>query len=355
MTTTTEPCGGLNHPGETAAGVTPRERFRRVFAFEPPADRLPMIEWAAWWDLTTDRWKGEGLPATLDWEGTLRHFGLDVLVCIGASPMDWGLLHGLPHGHGVIRNPEDYDRIRPRLYTDEQIAGAVRQAADLRERHARGEVIIRIWLDGFFWFPRTLFGIENHLYAFYDHPELMHRINRDLAAFNARYLKALLEVLTPDMVGFAEDMSYNNGPMLSKECFDEFLLPYYRQVIPVAKARGVPVLVDTDGMLEEMIPWLLTAGLDGIYPLERQSGVDVARIRKNYPRLLMMGGYDKMVMDKGEAAMRAEFERLLPVMRTGGFLPSVDHQTPPGVSLEHYRCYVNLLREYTRRGTAAGA
>ena len=60
----------------------------------------------------------------------------------------------------------------------------------------------------------------------------------------------------------------------------------------------------------------------------------------------MVGHFDKMVMNKGEAAMRAEFERLLPLMRTGGFIPSVDHQTPPGVSLDEYRIYLGLLGEY---------
>ncbi|HAT10122.1 MAG TPA: hypothetical protein DCS97_05920, partial [Planctomycetes bacterium] len=59
--------------------------------------------------------------------------------------------------------------------------------------------------------------------------------------------------------------------------------------------------------------------------------------------------YDKMVMPKGEAAMRAEFERLLPAMRRGRFIPSVDHQTPPGVSLENYRIYLRLLAEFMER------
>ncbi|MCY2924669.1 MAG: hypothetical protein NT031_04400 [Planctomycetota bacterium] len=54
-------------------------------------------------------------------------------------------------------------------------------------------------------------------------------------------------------------------------------------------------------------------------------------------------------MPKGEAAMRGEFERLLPVMRSGGFVPSVDHQTPPGVSLENYRIYIRLFQEYCRK------
>ncbi len=36
-------------------------------------------------------------------------------------------------------------------------------------------------------FPRTLLGIESHLYAFYDRPALMHRINSDLAEFNLKW------------------------------------------------------------------------------------------------------------------------------------------------------------------------
>ena len=61
----------------------------------------------------------------------------------------------------------------------------------------------------------------------------------------------------------------------------------------------------------------------------------------------MVGHFDKMMMNQGEAAMRAEFERLVPLMKTGGFIPSVDHQTPPGVSLEQYRVYLRLLQEYS--------
>ena len=44
--------------------------------------------------------------------------------------------------------------------------------------------------------------------------------------------------------------------------------------------------------------------------------------------------------------MRQEFKRLLPVMKQGGFIPSVDHQAPLDVSLENYRYYILLLREY---------
>ena len=46
---------------------------------------------------------------------------------------------------------------------------------------------------------------------------------------------------------------------------------------------------------------------------------------------------------------RREFERLLPTMRTGRYIASVDHQTPPDVSMENYRVYRALLEEYAVR------
>ncbi len=82
-------------------------------------------------------------------------------------------------------------------------------------------------------------------------------------------------------------------------------------------------------------------------PLERQTGEDGMKLRQQFPDFALVGHYAKMVMPRGEEAMRGEFERLVPLMKTGGFIPSVDHQTPPGVSLEQYRIYRRLLDEYT--------
>ncbi len=79
---------------------------------------------------------------------------------------------------------------------------------------------------GVFLVPRTLFGIENHFYAFYDYPDLLLEINRDLCAYYKRLLPAVFRHLRPAYMTFAEDMSYNHGPMLSKEQFDTFLLPF---------------------------------------------------------------------------------------------------------------------------------
>jgi len=247
-----------------------------------------------------------------------------------------------------MRDADDYAHLKQHLYPD--VEALAESLVPLVEAHDRGEVVLWLTVDGFFWFPRRLFGIQGHFYAFFDHPELMHRINQDLADHSIAVIERLGQMFAPEFVTFAEDMSYNHGPMLSEALFEEFLAPYYEQVVPAIQEMGSVLIVDSDGDVTEMMPWLERVGARGVLPLERQAGVDAMELRRRHPELIMIGHYDKMVMTRGEAAMRAEFERLLPVMRSGRFIPSVDHQTPPGVSLDEYRVYLALLGEYSVSG-----
>ena len=326
------------------------ERFRAVMNFQP-VDRLPRWEWAMWWDETIRRWHQEGLSVALKHSQVFdisRHFDLDPYQQFWFSTTDPTIEATQHHVEGIVSNMDDYLRVRPQLFPshDAAIAGM----ADWAERQRRGEAVVWCTLEGFFWFPRTLMGFDKLMLAFYDQPELLHAINSDLLAFNLGLLDKILRVCVPTFMTLAEDMSYNHGPMISKATFELFVAPYYRQLVPRLLERGVMPFVDTDGDVTLLVPWLAELGVDGVLPLERQAGVDGMRLRERYPRLRMVGHFDKMTMNRGEAAMRAEFERLLPLMKKGGFIPSVDHQTPPGVSLEEYRVYLRLLREYMNVG-----
>jgi hypothetical protein len=322
------------------------ERFRAMMNFQP-VDRLPMCEWAMWWDATIDRWKTEGLPAELHSVFEIaQYFGLDPYQQFWFSTTDATIEALQHHVEGIVSTMDDYLKLRPRFFPDH--APAIESMRPWAELQDRGEAVVWITLEGCFWFPRTLMGFSKISLAFYDQPELIHQINEDLTQFNLKILDRVEKVCKPTFVTIAEDMSYNNGPMISERHFREYLAPYYRRIVPRLKEMGATVIVDTDGDPTLLAPWLMSEGIDGILPLERQAGVDGMTLRNKFPELRMIGHYDKMVMTKGEAAIRQEFERLLPLMRSGGFLPSVDHQTPPGVSLEQYRTYLKLLKEYVK-------
>jgi len=329
--------------------MTAKERFQIVLNGGMPSGRLPMVEWAAWWDETIKRWEGEGLPPKMPFGKSQDYFGLDQMHLLYIRP---SVPRPAIHGQAIIETADDYEKLHPELYISRCIEQPLGWAKELTARHDAGEILIRIWLDGFFFYPRRLFGIEPHMYAFYDEPELMMKMNEDLCRFNLQAMEALFAILKPDFIGLVEDMSYNHGPMLSYDLYKTFILPFYKRIMTCAKANDVKVLVDSDGDVTNMIPWLEDAGVDGVYPLERQAGVDIVKIREAHPKFIMLGGYDKMAMPQGEVAMRAEFERLLPVMKAGYFIPSVDHQTPPGVSLDNYNIYVRLFREYCEKAVS---
>jgi len=321
------------------------ERFRAVMDFQP-VDRLPRWEWAMWWDRTIANWRDQGLPDGLRTVSEISgYFGLDPYQQFWFSTTDPTIEAAQHHVEGSVRTMDDYLRILPALYPSHDADIAAMEP--WRDRQERGEVVVWITLEGFFWFPRTLMGFSDLSLAFYDQPELLHRINQDLADYNVRLIEQVARTCVPTFATIAEDMSYNHGPMLSEATFDEFLAPYYRRVIPRLLELGVIPIVDTDGDVTQLVPWLLREGVRGVLPLERQAGVDGTALRERFPNLGMIGHFDKMVMDKGEAALREEFERLLPLMRSGGFIPSVDHQTPPHITMDQYRLYRRLLAEYT--------
>ena len=56
------------------------------------------------------------------------------------------------------------------------------------------------------------------------------------------------------------------------------------------------VFIDSDGDVHAPAGWFTEAGIQGILPLEAQAGVDLARLRKDNPEQLYIGGYDKMKM-----------------------------------------------------------
>ena len=214
----------------------------------------------------------------------------------------------------------------------------------LRDGQVRGEYSVRMYIEGFYWTPRELMGTEGLSYAFYDAPGLVHRINRWALDVYLHHLSRALEVLPADVLYVQEDISGTNGPLLSPRMFEEFVAPYYRELVPMVRARGVRhVLVDTDGDFRRLVPNFIDVGVDGFLPMDVNAGMDIVSLREEHPRLQFIGGFNKLCIAAGPEQVDREFERLLPVIREGGYIPGADHQVPPSASLENYRYYISRL------------
>ena len=99
---------------------------------------------------------------------------------------------------GIDHSPacgDDTVVVRDVLVGDVWAADIPRDEIELYvEEQRRGDAFLWAMLDGFFWFPRRVLGIERHLLAFYDQPELMHRINEDLLAHHLKVLNRFCDI-----------------------------------------------------------------------------------------------------------------------------------------------------------------
>jgi uroporphyrinogen-III decarboxylase len=196
-------------------------------------------------------------------------------------------------------------------------------------------------IEGFFWTPRELMGIEQHMYAFYDYPELLHDMNEYILDIYIKRLTKVLEIVPADVLYIMEDLSGTNGPMISPEQFDEFVGSYYKRLIPALKAKGVKhVFVDTDGDFKKLIPNFIKAGVDGFLPMDVNAGMDIVEVRTQYPGLKFIGAFNKLCIAEGKESIDKEFARIMPVIRQGGYIPGSDHQVPPSTSLDNYFYYI---------------
>jgi len=370
--------------------MTPLERFDACMRYQP-VDHVPHHEVGVWAQ-TRARWQEEGMnPEGMGWnwfEGA-PEFGLDPRLY---TPLDLDMHPAYPrkvlaqegdteviqHRNGVVtralvknavdgmrssmdqylrfpvETPEDFAALKKRYdpHSPERYPADWEAQIPVWEAREAPLVLTRNCVAlGFYWRAREWMGTEGVSYGWYDEPEMMHEMMEFIADFTIESSKRLLEKITPDYVFLNEDMSMKNGPLLSPDTYHAFILPHMKRLVAFYKEQGVPwFIVDTDGNCELLIPMLMEAGVDAIWPLERASAMDPLAIRQKFGRdLRLWGGVDKRELAKAPTEIDAHLRTLFPLIEEGGFIPTVDHLVPPDVSWRNFQHY-NERKQQMLRG-----
>lgn len=351
-----------------------RKREKETLSFRRPDGRGSVEETFFPWDMTVKKFVQQGLPCSIadpmlsrstENSGCKRYLDTEW----GKGIMDYEQYLGFDAVYRIffplpfrgykrkdndkykhaVTCMDDFKRLREygnketeKYFTDNNVQKAF---SNLKDKHIKGEFTVRLNIEGFFWAPRALMGIEPHMYAFYDCPELIHAINEYVLSFFCNKLEKVLDVVPADIVYICEDLSGKNGPMLSPQLFDEFVGCYYKRLIPILKDKGAGnVFVDTDGEFKAIIPRFIDSGVDGFLPMDVNAGMDVVELRNEFPHLKFIGAFNKLCISEGRESIDREFERILPVIRQGGFIPGCDHQVAPSATFQNYKYYISRLR-----------
>ena len=352
-----------------------RERFVRTLTGEE-VDRIPFMKVFGGTNAVHPRWEeehpgiGQCIDELLAFEGTYRGWGRTP---VNMDPARMGETEVLEESDDVIvrrtgdgtveqvHKGGDYNR-----HTIEWPIKTMRDWAKYKEKHLDPndpsrfpddwDACVKRYKDrdwplqltheGVYGFARERMGDENLALAFYDAPELVHDMMEYYTDMAIRIWSKQAADVEFDLIECWEDMASKNGSLISPRMFREFMAPCYRRIADFAREHGIKViLVDSDGLIEELTGLMLEAGVTALYPYEVQAGNDLDRIRDRYPHVGAIGGLRKEAIYEGKDAIDGEMDKARGLIERGRYIPGPDHFVLSVASFENYRYFMEQLRE----------
>src|SRR5271157_3836542 len=152
------------------------------------------------------------------------------------------------------------------------------------------------------------FAKETRKPTFYpDVVEELHKVNVETC-------KALLDIDPEMVIAFTDDIAQKERLMVSPKVFEQFYLPWYKQLFGMIHARGGRTMIHTDGKIDELLPLYIEAGLDLLQGLEPAAGVDIVELNAKYgDKMAWNGNIDvsRLLWKGTPEAVRAEAERVI--------------------------------------------
>lgn len=334
---------------------------------------MPVLHWAGWTE-TRERWIKEGMPADADehayFNAAPHWYPIPVDLYLypafeeevieetdeyrirktgeGIIQQEWKNKSCIPHFVDfTLKTAQDWPEYKKRLQPH---PGRIPADIELELKKAEESELPIVFPNvSMMGWIRNWMGITNMSYLMYDEPEVYADMVNTLADLACWAIDGTLPKMKtkPDM-GFGwEDICGKSGPLVSPEIFKRCVAPGYRKVREKLEGYGVKLLgIDSDGYVAPLVGLWLESGVNCQFPIEIGTwNADSMEFRKKYGKeLRVIGGFNKLVLEKGPAEIDAEIERRLPLMKEGGFVVMPDHLITPGTSLANYKYYLERIR-----------
>jgi len=340
--------------------MTTKERVNRMIA-RKEADRVPITD--SPWQGTISRWKREGMPQDADWRD---YFDVDKFEAIMVNPSpnyeqrtieDTDTFFVLETNYGATikylkgedTTPEFLDF---KISDSQKWAEAKARIGHEAERiqwdylkkymplwHSEGR-----WIEALFWFGfdvthSWMVGTETLLIAMMEEPEWAADMFNTMVDTNIALFDQVWDAgYRFDGILFYDDMGYKQSQFFSLNTYRELLKPAHKKAIEWATNRGIASRLHSCGLMEPFVPDLIECGLTMLNPLEVKAGMEPIHLKKTYgDKLVLNGGINAVLWDKSDE-IKAEIERVLPVLKeNGGYIFSSDHSIPNAVSLTDFK------------------
>jgi len=190
---------------------------------------------------------------------------------------------------------------------------------------------------------RDMLTFEGLAYAMFDYPEMVEDMVETRCQLVENFLDQVLGKIQFDYASGWEDICFKNGPICGVDFFRDVVMPRYKRISSRLHKHGITLWwIDCDGDVRPILKYFLEGGVNCMFPYEVAGCCHPAELLAEYGKdLRIMGGFDKMEMAKGPAAIDAYMKSIAPLVERGGYIPFCDHRCPPNVTPENYLYYLD--------------
>ncbi len=257
----------------------------------------------------------------------------------GAPQRRWADEHS-----GVIMNWEDFERYQWPRFEDVSYARLEEACRILPENMGLigqyGDIFTFVWES---------MGFETFAMALYEEPDLVAALFDKVGGIVTNLYENMVTLDRVSAIWFSDDLAYTGGLMIAPEFYRDLLFPWVRRMGDLARARNIPFLYHSDGVLWEVMDDLIGCGVTALHPIEPKS-MDVVEVRqRSGGRLCVLGSVEVDLLARGtpdevRAMVRDRLRRAGP---GGGFCLGSSNSVP---EYARYENYIAMLEEGDRLG-----
>lgn len=196
-----------------------------------------------------------------------------------------------------------------------------------------------------------LFGLENFSVLLYTEPETVEAVLTATTDFAITAAKRMWAMGVDAMI-FSDDYGFNLQPLMSPEHFKKFLVPQLKRIRFATKEIGCKMLLHSDGHIQPLLSDIMGLGIEGLHPIERASGMDLAKIKEQYgSQICIFGNVDnKAGLINGTAESIAELVKdcIRIAAPGGGYCLGSDHSVHDDIPNENVFALYEAGRKYGR-------
>jgi len=320
-------------------------------------DRVPVVEF-----VVDEKVARAALPECTDVADCMDRLDMDGVGCgawfrkasehsDGSYEDEWGVSYkpgreAVAHPiRGPIRTLQDArDWVAPAVDAPDRLG----VLPDLVRRYKGRRAILFHHRAAFMW-SAYLLGIDNILMNFLAAPDLVELVMDKVLQCNMGIVRRAIRA-GAEVIILGDDYASNHGPMMSPAVFRHFILPRLARMIDMIHEEGALCIKHSDGDLYSLLEMILSAGPDGLNPIEPVAGMELSKVKSLAgDRVCLVGNVDcahLLPYGKVDEVRRAVRKAIADAGPGGGYILSSSNSIHSSCRAENFLVMVRACREF---------